>query len=186
MPLPAPAPVPLPSDLDTLAKRDLVALCEERSVSVPNRATADDIRETLRSHHRIAVECFRMEQIAEVRAEWAAKPAHAPLPENDAAQVVRDSLWGLANLFGRDQHESDSLVHAIEQSLPVLNAFLKGDERVTQQDARNAVYDLTHTLASLRRSREDAADYAAFSMGDATRRVNTLRDRAEARRANRK
>ena len=184
--MPLAAPSPLPADLDTLAKRDLVALCEERGVSVPNRATADDLRETLRSRHRIAVESFRWEQVTEVRAEWAAKPTHAPLPENDAAGVVRDSLWGLANLFGRVQGEADSLVHVLEAELPVLNAFVKGDERITQQDARNAVYTLTHALATLRRSREDAADYAAFSMGDATRRVNTLRDRAEARRSSRK
>ena len=182
----ASAPTPLPADIDTLAKRDLVALCEERGFTVPARATADDLRETLRSRHRIAVECFRMEQVAAVRGEWSAKPAHAPVHENEAAQVVRDSLWGLANLFGLVQGEADSLVHVVEGALPILAAFLDGDERVTAQDARNEVQTLTHTLASLRRSREGSADYAAFTMRDAARRVTTLREREEARRANRK
>ena len=179
----ASAPTPLPADIDTLAKRDLVALCEERGFTVPARATADDLRETLRSRHRIKVECYRMEQVAAVRAEWSAKPAHTPVHENEAAQVVRDSLWGLANLFGRVQGEADSVV---EGALPILTAFLDGDERVTAQDVRNEVHTLTHTISALRRSREGSADYAAFTMGDAARRVNTLREREEARRANRK
>ena len=185
--MPLAAPVPLPADLDTLARRDLVALCEQRGLSTPaTRATADDIRETLRSNHRIAVECYRREQVRAVREDWFAHPAHAAIRENEAAQVVRDSLWGLANLFGRMQGEADSLVHVVEAALPVLSAFLDGDARVTTQDARNEVQTLVYALGALHRSREDAANYAAFTMGDAARRVNTLREQQEARNPRRR
>ena len=185
--MPLAAPVPLPADLDTMPRRDLVALCEQRGFSTPAaRATADDLRETLRSNHRIAVECYRREQMLAVREEWFAHPAHAVVREGAAAQVMRDSLWGLANLYGRVQSETDSLVHTVEAALPVLSAFLDGDARVTPQDARNEVQTLVYALNTLRRNREEAADYAGFTMGDAARRVTALREQQEARNPRRR
>jgi hypothetical protein len=180
----ASAPTPLPADIDTLAKRDLVALCEERGFTVPARATADDLRETLRSRHRMAEAEYRREAHEAITAKWQVH--HPRVEASAAAQVSRDALWGLANLFSRVQGYEDTLLYAVEDALPLMMAYLRDDERVSKADLRLQVDTLVREVENVRKHREGSADYAAFTMGDAARRVTTLREREEARRANRK
>jgi len=184
---PAPALLPLPADLDTIAKRDLVALCEERRLTHSTRATAEDLRVALREQHRIATCVHRDEQVRAVRAEWFA--SRDPLgggSHNEAAAVMRGSLWGLANLFSQMQGESDELVASLEYSVPLLAGFFAGDERVDANEARLAVGNLVRAMERVRHRREEAADYASFTMGDTHRLLSTMAERKAARERSRK
>jgi len=180
----ASAPTPLPADLDTLAKRDLVALCEERGFTVPARATADGLRETLRDHHRMAEAEYRREAHEALRDEWRVRRPR--VEASVAAQVTREALWGLANLFSRVQGAEDTLLYAVEDALPLMMAYLRDDERVTKADLRLQVESLAREVESLRKNRVGAEEYAAFTMDSTHRGVTTLRGREDARRANRK
>lgn len=180
----ASAPTPLPADLDTLAKRSLVALCEERGFTAPTRATADDLRETLRDHHRMAEAEYRREAHEAMRAEWQVRRPR--VEASAAAQVTRDALWGLANLFSRVQGCEDTLLYAVEDALPLMMAYLRGDERVSKADLRLQVESLAREVESLRTHRVGAEEYAAFTMDRTAQGLTTLRERKEARRANRK
>lgn len=165
--------ITLPADLATLARRDLVALAEANGLTVAARDTAESLRERLVDAQRLRRVAARYEAVAAVRAEHRKQvPALKP---SQAEQVIRDTLWGLANLFGRQQGEAENLVHAVDGALPVLAAFLNGDESIDREDALAEVRNLQYALDYLRQSREDAEKYATFTMGDSARRVEALR-----------
>ena len=155
-------PVALPADLSTLARRDLVALAEERGVEFAARDTAESLRERLVEAHRAQVAEHRYAVAGEVREAFRAK--HPPVAPSAPEQIVRDSLWGLANLFSRVQGEGDILVHAVEAALPLLLAHLKGDERIDRAAALGEVENLKRALEQVASHRAGAEVYAAFTM----------------------
>jgi hypothetical protein len=173
--MPVTFPAPLPADLDALARRDLVAIAEERGMEVYRRDTAESLCIRLRDLVRDQTTAARYKNVSEVREAHRAKVAH--VEPSEAAQVIRDSLWGLANLFGRVQGEADTLVYTVENAIPVLLAYLNGDERVDRQTVLNEVSSLQHEVARVRESRVIAEKYAGFTMDDTADRVNAIRAR---------
>ena len=165
--------ITLPADLATLARRDLVALAEANGLTVAARDTAESLRERLVDAQRLRRVEARYAAVEAVREARRAKVA--PIPASQAEQAIRESLWGLANLFSRTQGEADNLVHAVDAAIPVLAAFLKGDESIDREDAVAEVRSLQYALDYIRQSRVDTEKYAAFTMGDSARRVEALR-----------
>jgi hypothetical protein len=121
---------PLPDDLDTMPRSALAALCEARGLRVSQRETAENLRLSLRGAHSMAVE-------ASITRAW--KAAHPPAPDDMVAQGVRDALWRLANDYGRIHGEADDILARLEHTLPILDAFVRGDSRVSQARAAVAV-----------------------------------------------
>jgi hypothetical protein len=176
-------PVALPADLSTLARRDLVALAEERGVEFAARDTAESLRERLVDAHRGQVAEYRYAVEGEVRDAYRAK--HAPVAPSAPEQITRDALWGLANMFSRMQGEGDILVHAVEAALPLLLAHLKGDERIDRAAALGEVENLKRALEQVAEHRAGAVVYAAFTMRDVQRGVETAREAVAKRDAER-
>jgi hypothetical protein len=176
-------PSPLPAALDTLARRDLVALAEERGVDVSARDTAESLRERLVDAYRAQQMEYRYAVASEVRDAYSAK--HAPVAPSAPEQITRDALWGLANLFGRVQGEGDILVHAVEAALPLLLAHLKGDERIDRAAALGEVENLKRALEQVAGHRADAQVYASFTMSDVHRGVEKAREAEAKQRAER-
>jgi hypothetical protein len=158
MPVP---PVALPV-LTNLTRRDLVALAEERGLPVAARDTADTLKVRLVDNQRARLGEYRDAVATEVRESFRAK--HPPVAPSASEQIVRDSLWGLANLFNRVQGNGDILVQAVEASLPLILAHLKGDERISRGDALMEAVNLKQALEQVAGHRADAEVYAAFTM----------------------
>jgi len=176
-------PVALPADLSTLARRDLVALAEERGVEFAARDTAESLRERLMDAYRAQQMEYRYAVAGEVRDAYSAK--HPPVAPSACEQITRDALWGLANLFSRVQGEGDILVHAVEAALPLLLAHLKGDERIDRAIALGEVENLKRALEQVAGHRADAQVYAAFTMSDVHRGVEKAREAEAKQRAER-
>jgi hypothetical protein len=165
-------PAPLPADLDTMSRRDLVALAEERGVRVTARAVLDDIRWNIRQEWQRDTVRYRHAQNEAVRAEW--QVAHPPVPESEGAQVLKDALWGLANLSGTLHSPHEELLRVLEHEAPVLEAFFRGDARVTKHDAATSAGRLTRAIERVRIKRQEADEYASFTMGSAARRLAAM------------
>jgi hypothetical protein len=176
-----PAPAPLPADLDVLPRRDLVALCEERGVYHTTRTTADDLRSSLRDHARMREAAYRLEAHEAMREAWQGK--HPRVQPSAAAQVTRDALWGLANLFSRVQGSEDTLLCAVEDALPLMMAYLRDDERVSKADLRSQVETLAREVERIRQHRVEAEDYATFTMDGVARSLTAANERKAARKA---
>lgn len=175
------APAPLPADLDTLSKRALVALCDKLGVHHTARATADDLRTALRDADRITSHAYHYMEVQTLREEYEAK---RPLvPASEAAQTVRESLWGLANLFSRVHESEDTLLYSVQAALPVLAAYCRDDARVSKADLKLEVETLMREVERIRQNRIEAEEYATFTLGDAHRRLTSAAGRAEARKA---
>jgi hypothetical protein len=165
--------IALPSDLDTMPRRDLAAFAEAHGAEVSARDTADTLRTRLRDLQREQRSEARNENVRAVRTAHAEK--NPPVKSGQSEQVIRDSLWGLANLFSRVQGEADTIAYTVEGAIPVLLAFLNGDERIDREAALAEVRNLQYGVESVRQARLDAEKYAVFVMGDAARRVEGLR-----------
>jgi len=165
-------PVPLPADLDTMSRRDLLALAQERGVRASPRAVLDDLRWNIRQAWQMENIRYRHAQAEAVRAEW--QVAHPPVPDSEAAQVLKDALWGLANLAGAVHGPHADLLRTVEYEAPVLEAFFRGDARVTRDDAATSAGRLTRAIERVRTKRQEADEYASFTMGSAARRLAAM------------
>ncbi len=177
-PVSAPAPAPLPADLDTLPRRDLVALAEQRGVQLARRADADDIRETLRRAHRSAEYLHKAGQVRTVQVEWSAH--RPPVTSSAATQVLHRSLSGLTSLFSHVGSEGDQLLATMQFAVPLLHGFVNGDARVGHDDAVHAVGMLVQAMDRARQNREEAASRAVELMGDTQALLAALTNRTDA------
>ena len=165
--MPATAPAPLPF-LFPLARRDLVALCDERGVSVAPRDTAAALRERLEENdltarrerewqERLAIREASDARLAPVYAQVESSFTCTTMPR----RALSDALHAVEAAAGGgfvSQNDSDgreaSLLWSLDRLVAVLRAAADPTSEVTLEDALLEAVEAEETAS---RARRDAA-----------------------------